>query len=558
MSKGLSFYDKQHIQKVLAQQNDVANIFNSFILSITPYLRQWDDRGGDSVWVRNQSVENRIDNELMNLASQLMANISLFQIDAWKRSDTKNDDFIRKYIEGMSISTAAKEGMFTHNLAALAQLQNDFDARGNKLSTSVWNLADQTKTQLEYYLKTGLSTGQNAARISQDVRQILNEPDKRFRRIKNDKGELVLSQPMKDYHPSEKYGPGVYRSAKMNALRLTSTTTNMAYRSADYDRWSKQDFVLGIQIQRSANNRGPCKLCDSMVGEYPKTFKFTGFHPFCICIATPIVMKPEELADFLLDDTIPQDKVIKDIPKNAQKFINENRESIKNSYWYMDNYNKDGKPMHVIPTPDQGNKILDSTKAPVKAPVKPKTTEQKAEIQQRWIYRKVVNTEDKIRLNKKFETGVVFDSKGVVVIDKRGKATSVQFTEEECAKMKDCIFTHNHPRGWGYPEKSFGRIGNSFSPADIMLAVGYDVSEMRAVTPNYTFVMKRPSEGWGVSTKLLERIIDKENESLKEEFYSRIYAGKLTPERASAIHYHILWKRIAKKTGWSYSKSKTR
>lgn len=355
--KGLTFYDKQHIQKVLAQQNDVANIFNRFILSITPYLRQWDDRGGNSVWVRNQSVEKRIDNELMNLASQLMANISLFQIDAWKRSDAKNDDFIRKYIEGMSINTAAKEGMFAHNLTALAQLQNDFDARGNKLSTSVWNLADQTKTQLEYYLKTGLSTGQNAARISQDVRQILNEPDKRFRRIRNDKGELVLSQPMKDYHPSEKYGPGVYRSAKMNALRLTATTTNMAYRSADYDRWSKQDFVLGIQIQRSANNRGPCKLCDSMVGEYPKTFKFTGFHPFCTCIATPIVMKPEELADFLLDDTIPQDKVIKDIPKEAKDWVESQRERAKGwlntPYFIQDNESFFGKFESNTYTPDE-------------------------------------------------------------------------------------------------------------------------------------------------------------------------------------------------------------
>lgn len=39
--KGLTFYDKQHIQKVLAQQSEVANIFNRFILSITPFLRKY-------------------------------------------------------------------------------------------------------------------------------------------------------------------------------------------------------------------------------------------------------------------------------------------------------------------------------------------------------------------------------------------------------------------------------------------------------------------------------------------------------------------------------------
>ena len=43
----------------------------------------------------------------------------------------------------------------------------------------------------------------------------------------------------------------------MNALRLSSTTTNMAYRAADYERWNGQDFVLGIEIRRSDSNRGP-------------------------------------------------------------------------------------------------------------------------------------------------------------------------------------------------------------------------------------------------------------------------------------------------------------
>ena len=78
---------------------------------------------------------------------------------------------------------------------------------------------------------------------------------------------------MKDYHP----GQGVYRSAYKNALRTSATTTNTAYRSADYERWSKQDFILGIEIHRSANNRGPCKICDAMVGKYPKRSSLQAF-----------------------------------------------------------------------------------------------------------------------------------------------------------------------------------------------------------------------------------------------------------------------------------------
>lgn len=336
---GLSFYDKQHIQKVAAQQGVINNIFNQFILSVSPYLRKWSDTGKNNVWIQNNSVENAVDKELLALQSLLLNNIESFQFDAWKRSGMKNDDFIREYIKGMAISSAVKEGMFTHSMSAFSAFQKDVDAQGLRLSDRVWNIAQQTKSQLEFYLNSGIATGRSSNEISRDMRQLLDKPDKRFRRVRNDEGKLVLSRPMKDYHP----GQGVYRSAKMNALRTSATTTNAAYRTADYERWSNQDFVLGIDIQRSANNRGPCKICDAMVGRYPKTFKFTGFHPFCICFATPITMEPEDFADFLVDDTIPQKQVITDIPQSAKEFVSENKDGLQSAFWYKDNFTKEGK-----------------------------------------------------------------------------------------------------------------------------------------------------------------------------------------------------------------------
>ncbi|RHR75551.1 hypothetical protein DWW69_09685 [Bacteroides sp. AF16-49] len=551
--RGLSFYDKQHIQKVLAQQNTVANIFNRFILSITPFLQQWADRSSDNVWLRNQVVEKCVDRELDNLQSLLLANISAFNIDAWKRSEMKNEDFITEYIKGMAIDSVRKQGMFATNKDALLQLRKGFDARGNNLSPMVWNLADQTKMQLEFYLQTGLSVGRSATQIGQDLRQILNEPDRRFRRIRDKDGKLVMSQPMKDYHP----GQGTYRSSKMNALRLTATSTNMAYRTADYERWSQQDFVIGIAIQRSANNKGPCKICDAMCGEYPKTFKFTGFHPFCICFATPKVLDPDEFADFLLNETIPQDKIITDIPPAAREFIDNNQAELQSAFWYQDNFIKERNSRKELFPQLTKPEVIKVTKT-----IRTKTELQKSDIQKRWdervLYNKIASTENEIRMNKKFETGIVFDNKGKIVIDKRGASYSVSFTQEECKKMKDAIMTHNHPRGWGYPEKSLARIGNSFSPADIYLAVTWDLAEMRAVTPNYTFSMKRPQSGWGMPYEKVKNIIESENKKLRKEFDKRIDDNTLTVSQASAMHFHILWKRVSEKCGWNYSKAKTR
>lgn len=549
----LSFYDKQHIQKVAAQQAVIANIFNQFILSVSPYLRKWDDAGKNNVWLRNQGIENAVDRELLNLESMLYANISAFQKDGWERAERKNDDFISQFIKGMSISSATKDGMFTHSLSAFEALKNDIDSNGLKLSDRVWNITQQTKSQLEFYLDSGVVSGRNSNGISSDIRQILHNPQKRFRRIRNEKGELVLSQPMKDYHP----GQGVYRSAYRNALRTSATTTNTAYRSADYERWSKQDFILGIEIQRSANNRGPCKICDAMVGKYPKTFKFTGFHPFCICFATPITMEPENFADFLLNDTVPKEQVITDIPQGAKDFVNENKDGLQSAFWYKDNFTNDGGLQREIVSQPITNEVIK-----VSRPKRIKTDAEITDIKQKWnerkLYNKITDTENEIRLNKSFETGVLFDKNGNVVIDKRGAKYSVEFTDEECAKMKDCIFTHNHPRGWQEPEKSLGRIGNSFSPADMYLAIAHNVSEMRAVTPNYTFAMKRPEEGWGITISKFEKLVNRENNKLRAEFTARINNNTLSPTMASAVHYHILWKRVAEKMKWSYTKAKTR
>ena len=550
---GLSFYDKQHIQKVAAQQAVIANIFNQFILSVSPYLRKWSDAGKNNVWISNQGIESAVDRELLNLESMLYANISAFQKDGWERAERKNDDFISQFIKGMSISSATKDGMFTHSLSAFEALKNDIDANGFKLSDRVWNITQQTKSQLEFYLDSGVVAGRNSNGISSDIRQILQNPQKRFRRIRNEKGELVLSQPMKDYHP----GQGVYRSAYKNALRTSATTTNTAYRSADYERWSKQDFILGIEIHRSANNRGPCKICDAMVGKYPKTFKFTGFHPFCICFATPITMEPEDFADFLLNDTVPKEQVITDIPQGAKDFVIENKDGLQSAFWYKDNFTNDGGLQREIVSQPITNEVIKVSK-----PKRIKTDSEIANIKQKWnerkLYNKITNTENEIRLNKSFETGVLFDRNGNVVIDKRGAKYSVAFTDEECAKMKDCVFTHNHPRGWQEPEKSLGRIGNSFSPADMYLAIAHNVSEMRAVTPNYTFAMKRPEEGWGITISKFEKLVNRENNKLRVEFTARINNNTLSPTMASVVHYHILWKRISEKMGWNYTKAKTR
>ena len=68
---------------------------------------------------------------------------------------------------------------------------------------------------------------------------------------------------------------------------------------------------------------------------------------------------------------------------------------------------------------------------------------------------------------------------------------------------------------------------------------------------------KRPEEGWGITISKFEKLVNRENNKLRAEFTARINNNTLSPTMASVVHYHILWKRISEKMGWSYTKAKT-
>lgn len=323
----LSSHDQQHLARMFAQEQRVNGLYAQFIYSVAPELRKWKDSGRTNVWLRNSAIENLIDKRLIEFKTLLENEIKNGSLRAWDLSDEKNDRLVENYIKNLSISETAKNGMFVRNADALAGFQNRVE-NGLTLSDKVWNITEQTKGNVELYLQSGVGTGQSAETISRDIKQLLNEPDKVFRRIRDKNGNLIPSKPMKDYHP----GAGTYRSSKKNAMRVAATETNMGYRVADSERWKTLDFVLGFEIKRSGNG-GPCSVCDSLKGKYPKGFIFSGWHSWCICFAVPILMGHDDFADFLLSDSIPANQLITEIPKGAEEWLAANEKLVEKSYW---------------------------------------------------------------------------------------------------------------------------------------------------------------------------------------------------------------------------------
>lgn len=254
---------------------------------------------------------------------------------------------------------------------------------GLNLSQRVWKYVGDFKTEMEMALSVAMGEGKSAATISREVRKYLQRPDMMFRRFRVKTGEqdifdadgnVVGKEPvygrvwkrkvvdavtgnvswqtvnLKDYS----FGRGVYRSSYKNAMRLARTETNMAYRTADQERWRQLDFVIGYRVVLSDNHPEP-DICNDLSakrgekgsrGVYPKDFVFKGWHPQCRCYVVPILADEKEFDKMqeaiLNDEPIPESKsVIREPNKYFQDWWKSNKSRVADAqslpYWVKDN-----------------------------------------------------------------------------------------------------------------------------------------------------------------------------------------------------------------------------
>lgn len=325
-----------------AQENGLEAIFNDFTSKSSIALAKYTPPKKGAVWYRNTSIEGAINKHLITLHEDLNAYLLSQSATAWNLAADKTDLLVKDFIKNIALSDVVKEGLFTRNLDALKTFQQRRVGDMN-LSGRVWKVCGQAKENLELYLQSGVGTGRSATQISGDVRGLLQNPDKRFRRVRDpETGKLKPSRPMANYHP----GQGVYRSSYQNALRMTRTETNMAYRLSDQERWKKLGFITGYEVKLSASH--PVEdICDYMAGEYPKTFVFGGWHPSCRCYSIPVLASEDAFVEHLREDTLITGHV-KNIPQKAKNYVTKHTEQFKNwtnpPYWLKDNFTlKNGK-----------------------------------------------------------------------------------------------------------------------------------------------------------------------------------------------------------------------
>lgn len=284
---------------------------------------------------------------LRYLYSAVYGEIRSGVIREWEFANDANDRMVELAMGKGTKDDSRFARLFARNREAMdAFFSRKSEYGGLNLSQKVWKYTSQFKEEMELALSVSLGRGDSAATVSRHVRQYLQEPDRLFRRVRDEKGNLKLSKRAAAYHP----GRGEYRSSYKNAMRLARTETNMAYRAADNERRQQHPWIIGVEVKRS-KHKFPCKICERLTGRYPKDFKFVGWHPQCRCYTTDVLAGENEIIAYrramLNGEDVSNWQFSGEITKPHDGFsqwIDENQERIGRAaerdtlpYWIKDN-----------------------------------------------------------------------------------------------------------------------------------------------------------------------------------------------------------------------------
>lgn len=461
----IATYDEKHKQNLAKRAKKVSNLYDAAVKRMTqaaaPSLFD-ADKDKEFHFEDFPALKREMDALMQDLYSSLQTNIEDGDEESWTLANTKNDAMVESVIGKAKLPKQTIQAWKHPHLEAL----NAFIARkeaGMGLSRRVWNLTQQFKDEMELALELGMGEGKSAAELSRDIRKYLKEPSKLFRRVRDKSGALRLSKAAAAYHP----GRGVYRSSYKNALRMTATENNMAYRTADHTRWQALPFVIGIEIHIS-NNHPTEDICDLFDGKrFPKDFKFTGWHPWCRCYAVSILAKQEEM-DAYIKALIAGEDVsdwqftgkVEQMPTEFTKWMKNNESRIAKAksmpYFIKDNF-KDGDPTKGLrwegKTPDQETKpaktkhdIIIENAAKRHAA---RTKEQVVDIQDAWTERRLDFYDEKC--DKLMKTLAYSQGQALPALAKRqialrnaiGKNASVEEVEALFVKFEKGVKAQN-------------------------------------------------------------------------------------------------------------------
>lgn len=234
--------------------------------------------------------------------------------EEWKNSNEVQDLLANKVLQAYdaTIDREKYKILYQTNSDALKAFQNRKD-KGLTISDKLWNQSALYKQELEEAISCAIQKGTSAVTLSKRISKYL----------------LDFPSLQEDY--KERFGKASKAvDCEYRSLRLAASEINMAYRTAENERWRQMDFVVGYEIKLS-NTHPEHDICDMLAGKYPKDFVWTGWHPLDRCYKIPILKTEEEFWEWdgRSETSIASVNEVKDVPDGFKKWVLDNQERIK-------------------------------------------------------------------------------------------------------------------------------------------------------------------------------------------------------------------------------------
>lgn len=311
-------------------------------------VRKAIEAGASFTWQGNPAAERKLDRYLKDLSNKTALITKNGITGTWDKGEARVKEQAVEAFGGTSerrklAADICEDAVKAHRAkGATGHAFANASRGGMNISTRVWNITEQAKSELETIIQNGVLEGKSPEEVSRSLRGYLKNPESLYRRVRNkETGDLELSQAAKKYHP----GQGVYRSAAKNARRLAVTEMNAAFRRAEWESYQNNPLIVGYEIRLSNNHtttvKGKVKrlvdICDRLAGRYPKTFLWTGWHPHCRCEMVPIFISENDFrerirarkAGSLKDWNPSQERAVTQVPKALTDWVAKNEERSK-------------------------------------------------------------------------------------------------------------------------------------------------------------------------------------------------------------------------------------
>lgn len=260
-------------------------------------------------WKDYPATKARVRKLQERFVSQLGGLIMTGTSDEWKRSNLQQDLIVDKVLKAYHTSRedAANERYYRDNSEALQAFQQRKE-HGMNLSDKLWDQSQAYREELQDTISAAIERGTDAITLSKQISKYLSD----------------FPAMQRDY--KEKYGKASkVQNCEYRSIRLARSEINMAYRSAEQQRWRQLDFVVGYEIKMSGSH--PVHdVCDELAGKYPKDFVWNGWHPNCMCYEIPILKTEDE---FYSDEDKPSVNEITDVPQNFKDWSTDNWQRIE-------------------------------------------------------------------------------------------------------------------------------------------------------------------------------------------------------------------------------------